>query len=381
MRQLLLGGGALPVRLHGAVAALFPCAAVMTAYGMTEGASSITYRPLLPDLQPGAGVPPGADCVGRPPDGIKIAIRGLDSTALTANESTSRAVYTSENEVSCSTAASTERTSVVGEVLTLGPHLMSGYWHNAAATGAAFLPGAWFRTGDLGCIDGQDRLWLAGRLKDVVRPACSQPQSYLRTAKRHMFARTFAPMSGAQRRRERPCIRGGEGAAEAPCSPVCSSGRRSAPQAWRAGILYIYQYIPTKELGYCSYVKLKYQANWSISVCGCAASLYCADHCHALHRLNYMQVAALLVLSDAIDWTTNAKHHSPTKNVVSTESVRQHCRQQDLTSFRLPRIVFGQHTALPVNSSGKVLKHKVREQMLALMCANDSDAVESLSKL
>ena len=94
-----------------------------------------------------------------------------------------------------------------------------------------------------------------------------------------------------------------------------------------------------------------------------------------------MQVAALLVLKDDIAWTTNAQHHSPTKSGVSPESVRQHCRQQDLTSFRLPRIVFGQHAALPLNSSGKVLKHKVREQLLALMRANEPDVVESLSKL
>ena len=207
VRQLLLGGGALPGRLHGPVAALFPRAAIMTAYGMTEGASSITYCPLLSDLQPGAGVLQGADCVGQPPHGIEVAIRDLDSTALTANGCTSGSVCTSKTEVSSSTAAVFERTGVVGEVLTRGPHLMSGYWHNAAATRAAFLPGGWFRTGDLGCTDGHGRLWLAGRLKDVVRPACSQPKAVSvlpkGTGSRERFC---AGPSGAQRRRERPCI-------------------------------------------------------------------------------------------------------------------------------------------------------------------------------
>ncbi len=92
-------------------------------------------------------------------------------------------------------------------------------------------------------------------------------------------------------------------------------------------------------------------------------------------------MAALLVLKDDVEWTTVALHDSAAKSVLSSESVRQHCRQQGLTSFRLPRFVFGQHAALLVNSSGKVLKHQVREQLLALMRADKPDAAEIFSKL
>ena len=55
----------------------------------------------------------------------------------------------------------------VGEVLIRGPVLMKGYYHAPDQTSEALHDG-WFRTGDLGFIDGDGYLSITGRSKDVI---------------------------------------------------------------------------------------------------------------------------------------------------------------------------------------------------------------------
>jgi len=54
-----------------------------------------------------------------------------------------------------------------GEILTRGPELFTGYT-DQALNAAAFLPGGWFRTGDVGRIDAGGRLTVTDRLKDII---------------------------------------------------------------------------------------------------------------------------------------------------------------------------------------------------------------------
>jgi len=54
-----------------------------------------------------------------------------------------------------------------GEILTRGPELFTGYT-DAALNAAAFLPGGWFRTGDVGRIDADGYLTVTDRLKDII---------------------------------------------------------------------------------------------------------------------------------------------------------------------------------------------------------------------
>jgi acyl-CoA synthetase (AMP-forming)/AMP-acid ligase II len=54
-----------------------------------------------------------------------------------------------------------------GEILTRGPELFCGYTDPALNT-AAFAPGGWFRTGDVGRIDAGGRLTVTDRLKDII---------------------------------------------------------------------------------------------------------------------------------------------------------------------------------------------------------------------
>jgi cyclohexanecarboxylate-CoA ligase len=54
-----------------------------------------------------------------------------------------------------------------GEILSRGPELFTGYT-DAALTAAAFLPGGWFRTGDVGRLASDGYLTVTDRLKDII---------------------------------------------------------------------------------------------------------------------------------------------------------------------------------------------------------------------
>ena len=55
-----------------------------------------------------------------------------------------------------------------GEILARGPSVFAGYWNDPAATRAAFTDDGWFRTGDLGWLDPEGYLHVAGRSKDLI---------------------------------------------------------------------------------------------------------------------------------------------------------------------------------------------------------------------
>ena len=56
-----------------------------------------------------------------------------------------------------------------GEIQLQGPQVFSGYWHDPAATRAAFTPDGWFRTGDIGAVDpATGHLRIRGRTKEMI---------------------------------------------------------------------------------------------------------------------------------------------------------------------------------------------------------------------
>lgn len=104
---------------------------VIETYGMTEGASQIAANPMERRK---------VGSVGRAA-GPEIAIMDEQGRPLPAGTR--------------------------GEIMLRGPTITRGYCDDPAATAAAFRDG-WFRTGDLGYLDGDGYLFIAGRIKDII---------------------------------------------------------------------------------------------------------------------------------------------------------------------------------------------------------------------
>ncbi|MFT3995314.1 MAG: AMP-binding protein [Dysgonomonas sp.] len=64
--------------------------------------------------------------------------------------------------------------NVVGEIQVRGENVMKGYYKNEEATKAAFTEDGWLKTGDLGTIDKDNRIFIRGRCKTMLLSANGQ---------------------------------------------------------------------------------------------------------------------------------------------------------------------------------------------------------------
>lgn len=108
-------------------------APVVEAYGMTEASHQVASNPLPPRSHK-----PGTVGFGT---GVEIAIIDDAGKHLPAN--------------------------APGEVVVRGPNVMSGYLNNPEENAASFIDG-YFRTGDIGILDGDGYLAITGRIKDQI---------------------------------------------------------------------------------------------------------------------------------------------------------------------------------------------------------------------
>lgn len=64
--------------------------------------------------------------------------------------------------------------TIAGEIHVRGENVMEGYYKNPEATDAAFTEDGWLRTGDLGILDHNNRLYIKGRSKTLILGANGQ---------------------------------------------------------------------------------------------------------------------------------------------------------------------------------------------------------------
>ena len=156
LRLVLSAGAPVPSETLRAVTALAPDAALRTPYGMTEVLPVADIE--LADIDRAeADDPSGGVCVGRPVTGaaVRIAEMGFDPAVV----------------------PDPLPTGDTGEILVEAPWVSDGYLDLWALERQARPPApvqdhhngvTWHRSGDVGHLDGQGRLWVEGRLVHVI---------------------------------------------------------------------------------------------------------------------------------------------------------------------------------------------------------------------
>lgn len=144
--RLVLGAGAPVARsmLHG-MSRLCVNADVRTPYGMTEvlPVSDVTVRE-IDTAGDGDGV-----LVGRPLPGVDVRISAVDDDGR-------------------STGPLSDEPGVLGEVVVRAAHAKDRYDRLWATERASSRDPGWHRTGDVGRLDAEGRLWIGGRLGHVI---------------------------------------------------------------------------------------------------------------------------------------------------------------------------------------------------------------------
>jgi long-chain acyl-CoA synthetase len=135
LRYLTQAGGAMSPVLTRRLRAALPHARLFVMYGQTEATSRLTWLP--PErLDEKLG------SVGIPVEGVELRIVHEDGRDAAIGD--------------------------IGEVRVRGANVMRGYWNNPEASSLVLVDG-WLRTGDLGHLDADGVLWLAGRRSDMIK--------------------------------------------------------------------------------------------------------------------------------------------------------------------------------------------------------------------
>ncbi|MFC8047225.1 class I adenylate-forming enzyme family protein [Nocardia sp. NPDC057353] len=135
LSRLCYGGAPIaPTLLARGIETIGPVFAQL--YGQAEAPLAITC------LQPWEHTPERLGSAGKPYTFVEVEIRGADGAPVPVGAE--------------------------GEVVTRGPHTMSGYWQRPEATAETLGADGWLRTGDIGRLDADGFLHLLDRRHDVI---------------------------------------------------------------------------------------------------------------------------------------------------------------------------------------------------------------------
>ncbi|MFM8896525.1 MAG: AMP-binding protein, partial [Actinomycetales bacterium] len=166
VRIAMFAGAPVPVASLRAAQRLFGSASVRTPYGMTEALplTDVTLAEIEAaidcgrdsgrDWESGSAGHGDGVLVGRPIDGVEITIAPLGADGRPG-------------------AVRTAQAGVTGEICVRCDHMRDHYDNLWAMTFRATDladGGPWHRTGDVGHLDDQGRLWVSGRLAHVIGP-------------------------------------------------------------------------------------------------------------------------------------------------------------------------------------------------------------------
>ena len=99
--------------------------------------------------------------------GVNI-LEGYGLTETTAGATLNLSQAQKVGSVGKPLPSTTVRIAEDGEILMKGPIIMRGYWQNDAANAEVFTEDGFFRSGDLGALDGDGFLTITGRKKELI---------------------------------------------------------------------------------------------------------------------------------------------------------------------------------------------------------------------
>ncbi len=148
LKVITYGAAPMPFEVIKKAIELFPGVNFINAFGQTETASTITT------LGPEDHIIEGTEeekekklgrltsSIGRPMPDVEMKIIDEQGNDLPPGE--------------------------VGEIVALGPRVMSGYWKDAEKTAKTLTKDGWLRTGDMGYTDEEGYFYLAARADDMI---------------------------------------------------------------------------------------------------------------------------------------------------------------------------------------------------------------------
>lgn len=148
VRLLMSAGAPVPASLLRQAVSLFGECAAHTPYGMTE---ALPVCDVTLEQIEASGTGNGV-LVGQPLAGVQVAVSPLSA----AGEAD---------------APLTDEPDVTGEVCVRAAHVMDHYDQLWVSQRASTRDSGWHRTGDVGHLDAEGRLWVEGRLAHVVTTA------------------------------------------------------------------------------------------------------------------------------------------------------------------------------------------------------------------
>jgi O-succinylbenzoate-CoA ligase len=148
LQVITYGAAPMPFEVINKAIKVMPWVRFINAFGQTETASTITT------LGPEDHIIEGTEeerqkklkrltsSIGKPLPDVEVKIVDEDGKALPSPE--------------------------VGEILARGPRIMTGYWRDEKKTSQAITSDGWLRTGDMGWMDEEGYIYLAGRGDDMI---------------------------------------------------------------------------------------------------------------------------------------------------------------------------------------------------------------------
>ena len=147
LQVITYGAAPMPLEVIKRAIREFPDTRFINAFGQTETASTITM------------LPPEDHVLEGSPEEMEKKLHRLTSIGKPLPDVEVRIVDEEGRDVP---------SGEVGEIVARGERLMKGYWNMAEATAQA-VRGGWLYTGDLGYVDQDGYIFLAGRAKDFIK--------------------------------------------------------------------------------------------------------------------------------------------------------------------------------------------------------------------